>query len=128
MRRRGDRAVPPWNWHPSGTPRRPSGGAHVFDPAYGADLRTGRGGSWDRSDSGSVTGTLANMVSRWRGAPQPVRVAAALVVVVLTYGTVAHVVDLLSSGFNPYTEAPMRLRTYWVALTVADPVAAVLLA
>ncbi len=82
----------------------------------------------DRAAERSVTGTLANMMSRWRDAPQPVRVAAAMIVVVLAYGTVAHVVDLLSSGFNPYSEAPTWLRTYWVALTVADPVAAVLLA
>lgn len=56
------------------------------------------------------------------------RVAAALVMLVLGYGTVVHVVNLLSSGFHPYPVAPTWLRSYWVALTVADPVAAVMVA
>jgi len=76
----------------------------------------------------SVTGTRAGMMSRWRGASQPVRVAAAVVVIVLAYGTAVHLVHLVSSGFDPYPEAPPWLRTYFVALTVVDLLAAVLLA
>ena len=68
------------------------------------------------------------MISRWRGAPQPVRVAAAALVIILAYGTAAHLVHLASSGFDPYPEVPGWLRTYFVALTLADPLAAVLLA
>jgi len=37
-------------------------------------------------------------------------------------------VHLVSSGFDPYPEAPPWLRTYFVALTVVDLLAAVLLA
>jgi len=72
--------------------------------------------------------TLAAMMSRWRGASQPVRVAAAAAVIVLTYGTAVHLVHLASSGFDPYPQVPGWLRTYFVSLTFLDPLAAVLLA
>lgn len=68
------------------------------------------------------------MMSRWRGASQPVRVAAAAAVIVLTYGTAVHLVHLASSGFDPYPQVPGWLRTYFVSLTFLDPLAAVLLA
>lgn len=48
--------------------------------------------------------------------------------VVLAYGTAVHLVHLVTSGFDPYPEMPPLLRVYFVALTVLDPLAAVLLA
>lgn len=51
-----------------------------------------------------------------------------MIVLGLAYGTAVHVVQLVSSGFDPYPGLPGWLRTYFVALTVLDPVAAVLLA
>ncbi len=67
-------------------------------------------------------------MSRWQGASRSVRIAALAVVVVLSYGTAVHVVQLVASGFNPYPDLPGWLRTYFTALTVLDPLAAVLLA
>jgi len=49
-------------------------------------------------------------------------------VLVLGYGTVVHVVQLVGSGFDPYPDLPPWLRCYFVSLTVLDPLAAVLLA
>lgn len=49
-------------------------------------------------------------------------------VVVLAYGTAVHVLQLVASGFNPYPDLPGWLRVYFTALTVLDPLAAVLLA
>lgn len=46
----------------------------------------------------------------------------------LAYGTVVHLVQLVASGFDPYPDLPGWLRTYFVALTVLDALAAVLLA
>ncbi len=60
--------------------------------------------------------------------PRPVGVVATAAVVVLAYGSVVHLVHLVGSGFDPYPDLPVWLRTYFVALTVFDPVAAVLLA
>lgn len=68
------------------------------------------------------------MIRRWRGAPQSVRIIVAVVVLVLAYGTVVHVMQLASSGLNPYPGLPVWLRIYFVALTLLDPLAAVLLA
>ncbi len=68
------------------------------------------------------------VLNRWQSAPRPARVAATAVVLVLTYGTVVHVVQLVGSGFDPYPHLPGWLRTYFVALTILDPLAAVLLA
>ncbi len=68
------------------------------------------------------------MLNRWQNAPRPVRVAATAAVVVLTYGTVVHLAQLVSSSLDPYPDLPGYLRTYFVALTILDPLAAVLLA
>lgn len=68
------------------------------------------------------------VLQRWKCTPWLVRVAATAVVVVLAYGTVVHLVQLVGSGFDPYPDLPGWLRTYFVALTVFDPLAAVLLA
>jgi len=43
---------------------------------------------------------------RWHSAPRPVRVAATAGVVVLAYGTVVHLVQLVGSGFDPYPDLP----------------------
>lgn len=72
--------------------------------------------------------TRVALLNRWQNAPRPVRAAATAVVVVLTYGTVVHLVQLLSSGLDQYPELPGWLRIYFVALTILDPLAAVLLA
>ena len=71
---------------------------------------------------------LSTVISRWQGAPRSVRTTALAVVVVLTYGTAVHVMQLVASGFNPYPDLPGWLRVYFIALTVLDPLAAVLLA
>jgi len=49
-------------------------------------------------------------------------------VLVLAYGTVVHLLQLVVSGFHPYPALPDWLRAYFTALTVLDPLAAVLLA
>jgi hypothetical protein len=49
-------------------------------------------------------------------------------VLVLAYGTVVHVVQLLAAGLDPYPGLPGWLRGYFIGLTVLDPLAAVLLA
>jgi len=51
-----------------------------------------------------------------------------LLVLALTYGTVVHLVQLLTSGGDPYPGLPTWLSTYFVSLAVLDPLAAVLLA
>lgn len=68
------------------------------------------------------------VLNRWQNAPRPVRVVATAGVVVLTYGTVVHLAQLVRSGLDPYPDLPGHLRTYFVALTILDPLAAVLLA
>ena len=67
------------------------------------------------------------MAGWWGGAPALVRRAALALVLVLAYGTAKHVLDLVASGGSPYPELPTWLRVYFVALTVLDPLAAVLL-
>ncbi|MEJ5946913.1 hypothetical protein WDZ17_16585 [Pseudokineococcus basanitobsidens] len=67
------------------------------------------------------------MISRWRGQPAPLRAVVLLLVVALTCGTVVHLVQLLTSGGNPYPGLPTWLSTYFVSLTVLDPLAALLL-
>lgn len=64
----------------------------------------------------------------WRDAPRPLRLIAALIVIILAYGTAVHVVHLVTTGFDPYPDLPGWLRTYFVALTLFDPLAAALLA
>lgn len=71
---------------------------------------------------------MTDMMSRWRDASRTARIYAAAVVILLAYGTAVHVVHLFSSGFAPYPDLPGWLRTYFVALTILDPLAAVLLA
>ncbi|MGR7025524.1 hypothetical protein [Geodermatophilus sp. URMC 62] len=68
------------------------------------------------------------MRSRWQGAPRSARVVAAGAVVVLAYGAVVHVVQVVLGGGNPYPGLPGWLRAYFVSLTLLDPLAAVLLA
>jgi len=57
-----------------------------------------------------------------------VRVTVGGFVLLLAYGTVVHLLQLLTSGFEPYPALPGWLRAYFVALTVVNPVAAVLIA
>jgi hypothetical protein len=49
-------------------------------------------------------------------------------VVVLGYGGVVHVVHLVVGSFHPYSWAPTWLAIYFTSLTLADPLAALLLA
>jgi hypothetical protein len=44
--------------------------------------------------------------ARWGGAPRPARVAAAAAVLVLAYGVVVHVVQLVVAGGVPYPGLP----------------------
>lgn len=68
------------------------------------------------------------MISRWRGQPAPLRAVVLLLVVALAYGTVVHLMQLLTSGGNPHPALPTWLSAYFVSLTVLDLLAAVLLA
>lgn len=63
-------------------------------------------------------------VWRWGGVPRSIRVAVAVLVGALMYGGAVHVVQVVGGG---YPWAPTSLAVYFVALTVLDPVAAVLL-
>ena len=65
---------------------------------------------------------------RWVGVPRRVRNAVALTVAVFAYGTAVHVVQLLTGGLDPYPSMPSWLAGYFVALTIADPATAILLA
>ena len=67
-------------------------------------------------------------LTRWADAPRRVRVVATATVLLLGYGTVVHVVQLVAAGLDPYPGLPGWLRGYFVGLTVLDPLAAVLLA
>ncbi len=49
-------------------------------------------------------------------------------VLLLAYGTVVHLLQVVASHFNPYPALPGWLRAYFTALIVLDPLAAVLLA
>ncbi|MCZ2828079.1 hypothetical protein O2W14_04425 [Modestobacter sp. VKM Ac-2986] len=53
---------------------------------------------------------------------------AAATVLLLGYGTVVHVVQLVAADLAPYPALPGWLRGYFTGLTVLDPLAAVLLA
>ena len=63
-------------------------------------------------------------MARWDGAPRPAQVAAAVLVLVLAYGTVVHVVQLAAAGGVPHPDLPGWLRAYFVSLTLLDPLAA----
>lgn len=67
-------------------------------------------------------------VELWSGVPGRVRLAVAVVVAVLSYGTIVHIVQLVDSWPRPYDWAPPWLATYFVSLTALDAVAAVLTA
>ena len=71
---------------------------------------------------------LVDVMNRWRGAPPSVGRVALGFVVVLAYGTAVHVAQLVATGFDPYPGLPGWLRSYFISLTVLDPLAAVLLA
>jgi hypothetical protein len=62
-------------------------------------------------------------MARWDGAPRPAQVAAAVLVLVLAYGTVVHV-QLAAAGGIPHPDLPGWLRAYFVSLTLLDPLAA----
>ncbi len=64
---------------------------------------------------------------RWAGVPRRVRTSVAVTVAVFAYGTAVHVVQLVMGGLDPYPSMPSWLAGYFVALTIADPTAAVLL-
>jgi hypothetical protein len=49
-------------------------------------------------------------------------------IVVLVYGTVVHIAQLVSGGLRPYPWAPPWLEVYFTSLTLLDPLAAGLLA
>lgn len=68
------------------------------------------------------------MIRRWPSAPQSVRLIVLAILVILVYGTAVHVVQLVTSGFRPHPGVPGWLRTYFIALTVLDPLAALLVA
>lgn len=55
------------------------------------------------------------------------RSAVAVLVLLLLYGTVVHVVQLLVAAGHPYPGLPLWLRLYFVSLTGLDLCAAVLL-
>lgn len=43
-------------------------------------------------------------------------------------GTLSHVLDLISGGFDTYAAFPLPLRLFWVSLTFLDPLTATLIA
>ena len=61
------------------------------------------------------------VIGRWEDAPRSVRVTVGAFVLVLAYGTVVHLLQLVASGFNPHPALPDWLRAYFTALTVLDP-------
>ncbi|MGC9665165.1 hypothetical protein ACNTMW_01255 [Planosporangium sp. 12N6] len=64
---------------------------------------------------------------RWEGVPRRVRLIVGAEALVLGYGAGVHVVQLASQGFHPYSWAPSWLAIYFTSLTLADPLAAILL-
>ena len=59
--------------------------------------------------------------------PRRVQLIAAAGVVVLGYGGIVHLVQLVANNPNPYPWAPAWLAVYFTSLTVADPLAAALI-
>ena len=68
------------------------------------------------------------MISRWHGEPAWLRATVLVFVGLLAYGTVVHMAQLLASDGHPYPNVPGWLGAYVIALTLLDPLAAVLLA
>ena len=64
---------------------------------------------------------------RWVGVPRPVQFVAGAEVLLFGYGAAVHVVQLGAGGLHPYPWAPTWLAIYFTSLTLADPMAAVLL-
>jgi hypothetical protein len=64
---------------------------------------------------------------RWTGVPRAVRVFVTATVVVLGNGTVVHLLPHGVGGLNPYPHLAGWLAGYFIALTLLDPLAAVLL-
>lgn len=59
--------------------------------------------------------------------PRDVRWILGLQIAILCYGGVVHIVQLATGGWPPYAWAPGWLAAYFTALTLLDPLAAVLL-
>jgi hypothetical protein len=59
--------------------------------------------------------------------PSGTRLICAAAVAVFCYGTVLHVVQLATGGWDPYPRLPGWLAAYFVSLAVLDPLAAALL-
>ena len=72
------------------------------------------------------TGMLEVVMSRWRSDSRSIRWAAAVLAIVLFYGTAVHVFQFIGSGLSAYPGLPGWLRTYFIALVVLDPLAAFL--
>jgi len=68
------------------------------------------------------------VLSPWRGQPAWLGALALTYVVLLTYGALVHVAQLLLSGGDPHPHLPEWLSTYFISLTLLDPSAAALLA
>ncbi|MFR9776167.1 hypothetical protein ACL02O_08900 [Micromonospora sp. MS34] len=65
--------------------------------------------------------------TRWRALPRWARWTVGGYAALLAWGGGVHVVDLAVGGTGPYPWAPWWMAAYLVSLTVADPVATVLL-
>jgi hypothetical protein len=63
---------------------------------------------------------------RWSGVPRGIVVAITSEALVLAYGGVVHLFQLVS-GWPPYPWAPHWLAAYFTSLTLLDPLAALLL-
>ncbi|MFF6904421.1 hypothetical protein ACFY9Q_00575 [Streptomyces sp. NPDC012389] len=68
------------------------------------------------------------MTGRMRHAPRLVVVQVCVIAAVLILvGAASHLADLAQHGLRPYAWAPTWLNLYWTALSVLDPLAALLL-
>jgi hypothetical protein len=68
------------------------------------------------------------IVRRWAGVPAPAAAVGVLICVVLAYGAVLHLVQLLVDDRSALVGAPPWLAAFFQSLVVLDPVAALLLA
>ncbi|MFC4942647.1 alpha/beta fold hydrolase [Pseudonocardia sp. GCM10023141] len=78
----------------------------------------GRGRTWQSRNVPDV---------RWAGVPPRIRAVVLAAAAVFAYGTVVHVVDIVTRGIDAYPAAPVWLATYFLSLTVFDAAAAILL-